>query len=124
MGEKQMQNNQIIMSQSEQKIISLYNHPCPLTHFTRIYMLLGSPHRVGLEAAVMTEQILNDTQDQSNVLSSKSTVIIFVGLALTLFISVLDQTSVSTSLPIIGKELDAVSTISWVQTYRTHIIRF
>lgn len=72
----------------------------------------------------MTEQVLKDTQDQSNVLSSKRTVIIFVGLALTLFISVLDQTSVSTSLPIIGKELDAVSTISWVQTYRTHIVLF
>lgn len=70
----------------------------------------------------MTERILNDTQDQSNVLSSKRIVTIFVGLALTLFISVLDQTSVSTSLPVIGKDLDAVSTISWVQTYRTHII--
>lgn len=57
---------------------------------------------------------LRDTQDQSNALSKKSTIIIFVALALTLFISVLDQTSVSTSLPIIAKDLDAVSTISWV----------
>lgn len=63
----------------------------------------------------MGKQALNDTQDQSNVLSRKRTIVIFVTLALTIFISVLDQTSVSTSLPVIAKELDAVSTISWVQ---------
>lgn len=63
----------------------------------------------------MGKQALNDTQDQSNVLSRKRTIVIFVTLALTLFISILDQTSVSTSLPVIAKELDAVSTISWVQ---------
>lgn len=74
-----------------------------------------------ITAVVMTGQALRDTQDQSNVLSRKRTTIIFVALALTLFISVLDQTSVSTSLPAIGKDLDAVSTISWVQPFRTCI---
>lgn len=66
--------------------------------------------------AVMANDTLRDTQDQSNALSEKRTVIIFIALALTLFISTLDQTSVSTSLPVIGKDLNAVSTISWVGT--------
>jgi hypothetical protein len=58
--------------------------------------------------------VFRDTQDQTNLLSKKRIIVIFLALAMTLFISTVDQTSVSTSLPVIGKDLDAVSTISWV----------
>lgn len=58
--------------------------------------------------------VLNDTQDQSNAISKKRVVVIFVALALALLITCLDQTSVATSLPRIGEELDAVSSIAWV----------
>lgn len=61
--------------------------------------------------------VFRDTQDQTNSLSKKRIIVIFLALAMTLFISTIDQTSVSTSLPVIGKDLDAVSMISWVSNY-------
>ena len=59
-------------------------------------------------------QELKDAQDQSTALSRKRVLIIFVALALALFITCLDQTSVATSMPRIGEDLDAVSSIAWV----------
>jgi len=55
-----------------------------------------------------------DVQDQSTALSRKRVLIIFVALALALFITCLDQTSVATSMAKIGEDLDAVSSIAWV----------
>lgn len=68
-------------------------------------------------AAGESGNVFRDTQDQTNSLSKKRIIVIFLALAMTLFISTIDQTSVSTSLPVIGKDLDAVSTISWVSNY-------
>jgi MFS family permease len=58
--------------------------------------------------------MLQDTQDQSDVVSSKRKIVVFFALALALFVSFIDQTSVSTSMPAIGRDLDATSTIAWV----------
>lgn len=63
-----------------------------------------------------TATVLRDTQDQSLLLSPKRRIVIFISLALSLFVSFLDQTSVSTSMPAIGRDLNASSTISWVGT--------
>ena len=60
------------------------------------------------------QQELKDVQDQSSVISKKHVVIIFIALALALFITCLDQTSVATSMPKIGEDLDSVSSIAWV----------
>jgi MFS family permease len=67
-------------------------------------------------APAVAAVVLRDTQDQSTLVSPKRRIVIFLSLALALFVSFLDQTSVSTSMPAMGQDLDATSTISWVGT--------
>ena len=55
-------------------------------------------------------------QDQSSRLPLKQLLIVFFGLAISLLLSFLDQTSVSTALPSIAREFDAASEVSWVGT--------
>ncbi|PGH16034.1 hypothetical protein AJ79_02014 [Helicocarpus griseus UAMH5409] len=57
-----------------------------------------------------------DTQDLSNEFPFTRLLIILSALAFTLFVSFIDQTSVSTTLPQIAKDLDAFASISWVGT--------
>ncbi|KAF2400585.1 putative MFS transporter [Trichodelitschia bisporula] len=59
---------------------------------------------------------LKDQQDLSNAFRFSRLVIILSALAFTLFVSFIDQTSVSTALPAIAKSLDAFETISWAGT--------
>lgn len=53
-------------------------------------------------------------QDQPQHLSHKRLLVIFPALALIHFISFLDQTAISTSLPAIASSLDIGASISWV----------
>jgi hypothetical protein len=57
-----------------------------------------------------------DTQDHSNEFSFPRLLVILSALAFTLFVSFLDQTSVTTALPSIAKSLNAFESISWVGT--------
>ncbi|KAK2746750.1 hypothetical protein FQN55_005477 [Onygenales sp. PD_40] len=57
-----------------------------------------------------------DTQDLSNEFPFTRLLIILSALAFTLFVSFIDQNSVSTALPAIAKDLDAFASISWVGT--------
>jgi len=51
---------------------------------------------------------------QTNVLSSKQLFVAFPALSLALFVSFIDQTSVSTSIPSISSDLNAGASTSWV----------
>lgn len=55
-------------------------------------------------------------QDQTSRLPLKQLLIVFFGLAISLLLSFLDQTSVSTALPSMVREFDAASEVSWVGT--------
>jgi len=55
-------------------------------------------------------------QDQSSRLPLRKLLIVFFGLAISLLLSFLDQTSVSTALPSMAREFDAASEVSWVGT--------
>ena len=55
-------------------------------------------------------------QDQSSRLPLKKLLIVFFGLAISLMLAFLDQTSVSTALPSVAREFDAASEVSWVGT--------
>jgi MFS family permease len=55
-------------------------------------------------------------QDQSVSLPRAKLLILIFGLQTALLISFVDSTSVSTILPIIGKELDAAESITWAGT--------
>ncbi|CAG8564706.1 11503_t:CDS:10 [Ambispora leptoticha] len=55
-------------------------------------------------------------EDQSQILPFKQLVVVFVGLLLALFLAALDQTIVSTCLPKIASEFDALDKIAWVGT--------
>ncbi|PGH01162.1 hypothetical protein AJ80_09057 [Polytolypa hystricis UAMH7299] len=58
-----------------------------------------------------------DTQDLSNNEFPLTRLLIIIGsLAFTLFVSLIDQNSVSTALPEIAKDLNAFDSISWVGT--------
>src|SRR6266516_1040410 len=57
-----------------------------------------------------------DSQDHTNQFSFKRLIAVLAALAFTLFVAMIDQTSVSTSLPAIAQDLNAFSTISWVGT--------
>jgi MFS family permease len=61
-------------------------------------------------------QRLNSIQDQTTRLPFKQLIIVFFGLAITLFLSFLDQTSVSTALPSMAREFQASVQVSWVGT--------
>lgn len=55
-------------------------------------------------------------QDQTSRLPMKQLLIVFFGLAISMLLSFLDQTSVSTALPSMAREFDAASEVSWVGT--------
>jgi sugar phosphate permease len=55
-------------------------------------------------------------QDQTSRLPFKQLLIVFFGLAISLLLSFLDQTSVSTALPSMAREFDSASEVSWVGT--------
>ncbi|KAL8287175.1 hypothetical protein RQP46_003627 [Phenoliferia psychrophenolica] len=55
-------------------------------------------------------------QDQSTRLEGSKLFVVFFGLQLALFLSFLDSTSVSTAIPIIGRDLNASDSITWVGT--------
>ncbi|KAK8870131.1 hypothetical protein IAR55_000701 [Kwoniella newhampshirensis] len=55
-------------------------------------------------------------QDQTSRLPKAKLLLLFAGLQTALFLSFIDSTSVSTILPIIGKDLNASSSITWAGT--------
>ena len=55
-------------------------------------------------------------QDQTSRLSKSKLMLVFFGLQIALFLSFIDSTSVSTAAPIIGQDLSASSSISWLGT--------
>ena len=55
-------------------------------------------------------------QDQSNRLVGSKLFVVFFGLQLALFLSFLDSTSVSTAIPIIGRDLNASESITWARS--------
>jgi sugar phosphate permease len=55
-------------------------------------------------------------QDQTSRLPMKQLLIVFFGLAISLLLSFLDQTSVSTALPSMAREFGAAGEVSWVGT--------
>jgi hypothetical protein len=58
--------------------------------------------------------IAHSLANQMNILSSRQLLIAFPALSVALFVSFIDQTSVSTAIPAISAELNAGSSISWV----------
>lgn len=54
--------------------------------------------------------------DQTNILPKKNMLIVYSALALSLFISFVDQNGIGVALPTIGKDLNAEATISWAGT--------
>ena len=78
---------------------------------------LASSHvasRASDHAAVKHEQ--HTASHQKQPLSFKSLMFVFAGLASGVFFSSLDQTVVSTSLPVIASNFDALKQSSWVAT--------
>jgi hypothetical protein len=67
-------------------------------------------------ARVSRNSELLDTQDYTHRYSFSRLIIILGCLAFALFVSFIDQTSVSTALPAIAKSLNAYDSISWVGT--------
>ncbi|KAF4126881.1 transporter [Geosmithia morbida] len=53
---------------------------------------------------------------ETNMLPRSKLLVVFGGLALSLFVSFVDQNSISVALPVLGRDLDAASTISWAGT--------
>ncbi|KAJ5672645.1 hypothetical protein N7507_001772 [Penicillium longicatenatum] len=73
--------------------------------------------RIEVPEAETTPLITNGFQDhQSNILPRNKLILVFSALALVHFISFLDQTAISTSLPSIAVALNTGSSISWVGT--------
>ena len=54
--------------------------------------------------------------DQTNILPKKQMLTVFAALAVSLFISFVDQNGIGVAMPTIGKELRAEATISWAGT--------
>lgn len=54
--------------------------------------------------------------DQTNILPKKQMLTVFGALAVSLFISFVDQNGIGVALPTIGEELNAEATISWAGT--------
>jgi sugar phosphate permease len=76
---------------------------------------LGVADAVGEETLERLRSKLS-MQDQTSRLPMRQLLIVFFGLALSLLLSFLDQTSVSTALPSMAREFDAASEVSWVGT--------
>lgn len=62
------------------------------------------------------ESAVADTQDQSHQFTFSRLLVTLSALAFTLFVSFVDQTSVSTALPEIAESLHAFESISWAGT--------
>lgn len=69
-----------------------------------------------MAAPTTSSDELVDTQDQSHKFTFARLLVILSALAFTLFVSFVDQTSVSTALPEIAKSLNAFESISWAGT--------
>lgn len=65
-------------------------------------------------AATSKHEELVDNQNFEGQFPFSRLIIILSALAFTLFVSFLDQTSISTALPAIAKDLNAFESISWV----------
>lgn len=57
-----------------------------------------------------------ELKDQTNILPRGQLITVFCGLAFALLISFVDQNAIGVALPTIGKELDALDTITWAGT--------
>lgn len=57
-----------------------------------------------------------ELKDQTNLLPQGQLITVFCGLAFALLISFVDQNSIGVALPTIGKDLDAIDTITWAGT--------
>lgn len=57
-----------------------------------------------------------ELKDQTNLLPRGQLITVFCGLAFALLISFVDQNAIGVALPTIGKDLDALDTISWAGT--------
>jgi MFS family permease len=53
---------------------------------------------------------------ETNILPTPKLLVVFSGLAFALLVSFIDQTSIGIALPIIGKDLNATTTIAWAGT--------
>ena len=78
-------------------------------------VVLGVADTVGGEQMERLRSKLS-IQDQTSRLPLKQLLIVFFGLAISLLLSFLDQTSVSTALPSMAREFNAASEVSWVGT--------
>lgn len=54
--------------------------------------------------------------DQTNILPRGQLLVVFAGLAISLFISFVDQNGISVTLPTVAEDLDGENTISWAGT--------
>lgn len=57
-----------------------------------------------------------ELKDQTNILPKGQLITVFCGLAFALFISFVDQNAIGVALPTIGRDLDALDTITWAGT--------
>lgn len=57
-----------------------------------------------------------ELKDQTNILPKGQLVTVFCGLAFALLISFVDQNAIGVALPTIGRDLDALDTITWAGT--------
>ncbi|KAL4965190.1 major facilitator superfamily domain-containing protein [Aspergillus stella-maris] len=58
----------------------------------------------------------NALHDQTNILPRGKLLVVFTGLAISLFISFVDQNGISVTLPTIAEDLNGKNTISWAGT--------
>ncbi|KAM0750320.1 MFS general substrate transporter [Meredithblackwellia eburnea MCA 4105] len=68
----------------------------------------------GEAPAELATHFKNGLQDQSNYLPAKQIIIVFLGMTMVIFLSFMDQTIVSTALPIISSAFNAGRSSSWV----------
>jgi MFS family permease len=57
-----------------------------------------------------------EIKDQTNILPHRQLVVVFLALASSLFIAMIDQNAIGIMLPTIGRDLNALQTISWAGT--------
>ncbi|EOR02755.1 hypothetical protein E3P92_01927 [Wallemia ichthyophaga] len=70
----------------------------------------------GENAVVEKEQRTDGLDDQTNLMPRKQIIVVFMGVSSALFISLLDQTVISTALPDISSEFHAAGKGNWVAT--------
>lgn len=57
-----------------------------------------------------------ELKDQTNILPRGQLITVFCGLAFALLITFVDQNAIGVALPTIGRDLDALDTITWAGT--------